>query len=340
MNPTTETMQHADAATDAPLVRGQPIPAQGVGGHDQTWYPICTSAQAQPGQVHGTDWMNGRVIVVRDRDGRASVLSAYCRHLGADLAGGDILDGEVRCPFHHWRYDAAGRCTATGVGDPAPAAARLFAFPTHEAFGLVWAFNGREALFDPPSFDLPEADLIVRTVFDRMDEVDHFIPFSNSSDIFHLKAVHGMDLTVDPAGIERLPHGLRYAQAMHVPGQGAIEQQVRIFGTNCLTFRSRIMGRDVFQMSAGKALPGNRTLSCMVAATNRSTGAPGEDAMIDAILDQGIAFGRKLFEEDDRVLRAISFRQDVLTASDRMLAAYLAYVRAFPRSDIAADMIR
>jgi len=55
-------------------------------------------------------------------------------------------------PFHHWRYDRTGRCVDVPAGDPPPAAARLFAFPTVESLGIIWAFNGIEPTYAVPTF--------------------------------------------------------------------------------------------------------------------------------------------------------------------------------------------
>jgi len=320
------------------FVRGKVIPPQGVGGYDQNWYPICLSGDVEPGGLIGSEFMNGRVIVHRSAEGRAQVLSAYCRHIGADLSsGGEVIDGQIRCPYHYWRYDIEGQCVATGLGDTPPAKARLFKFPTGEAFGVIWAFNGLEPLYELPHFPLPEEELEILTAFDKHLPLDHFVPFSNSSDIQHLKAVHKIDLKVNPEAVQVTAHGMTYDQEMNIPGMGELTQSVRIFGTNCLYFLAQFQGRPVFQMSAGKALPGNNTLASMIIATPK--GSPEEAQEIRTVLEQGMAFGRQLFEEDDIVLQKIHFRHDMLSASDRMLKIYFDYVSSYPRSDIACDMI-
>lgn len=322
------------------LARGLPIPRQSPeNGYDQNWYPICYSSEVVEGKIFGTEFLNGRVVVVRDRDGKAQVLSAYCRHLGADLSDGEIVNGTLRCPYHHWRYDQQGQCVATAVKDGPPAGARLFRFPTREAFGFVWAFNGEEPLYEVPHFALPEEELAIRTEFSVLTEQDHFIPYSNSSDIQHLMAVHQIQLEVNPEEVEISTHHMHYFQTMVIPGIGPMKQEVHVFGTNCVQFMTHFMGRPVFQMSAGKALPGNRTLSTLIVGTPKSNGTQEEDELVDLALTEGIRFGHKLFSEDEAIMKHLRFRQDLLTHSDRMLARYLEYVRNYPRTSIACDMI-
>src|SRR5262245_9767650 len=120
--------------------RGARLPRQGEGGYDQCWYPLALSRDVPAGTVLGRDFLSGRAVVWRGEDGAARVHSAYCRHLGADLSVGKVMGSELRCAFHHWRYDGGGTCRATAGGDAVPLDTRLFAFPTAERFGLIWAF--------------------------------------------------------------------------------------------------------------------------------------------------------------------------------------------------------
>ena len=56
--------------------------------------------------------MLGRDFVLfRDSRGRIACLSDVCPHRGASLARGRCDDtGTISCPFHGWKFDAAGRC--------------------------------------------------------------------------------------------------------------------------------------------------------------------------------------------------------------------------------------
>jgi phenylpropionate dioxygenase-like ring-hydroxylating dioxygenase large terminal subunit len=318
--------------------RGQIIPPQSVEfGYDQTWYPICLSSELVAGQILSVDLMNGRVIAVRDAAGRPHVLSAFCRHLGADLAGGDLHEGTVRCPYHHWRYDLQGQCVATAL-DRAPAAAKLFRFPAHEGMGLVWAFNGTEPLFDPPAWEVPETEMSVVVAKEHIEPNDHFVPFSNSCDIQHLIVVHGMKLEINPEDVTITPHSIRYLQSQDAPGMGHLDMWIHMHGSNTLLLWSKTMGRMMYMMSCGRPLPGHRTQIYQAAATPRRQ-VPGDEQMAAAMNTQTLAFGRQLMTEDRPTFSRMSFRQDILTNSDRVLAKYFDWVRAFPRSSLACDFI-
>jgi len=171
--------------------RGLAVPFEGEGGtFTQSWYPICMSSAATADFVRGFDFLDGRVIVFRDAGGQAHVMSAYCPHLGADLSIGDMVNGQVRCVYHHWRYGPDGRCAAMPSKDPIPAAARLFKFPVCEKYGIVWAYNGLEPHYDLPSFAVPDADLVFKDgIAVHIKGSAHQSPFSSpaESEVTHFK---------------------------------------------------------------------------------------------------------------------------------------------------------
>ncbi len=53
------------------------------------------------------------IVAYIDAEGRVRVFSAYCPHQGAHLghdAGGRIVNGCLRCPFHGFHFNSDGRC--------------------------------------------------------------------------------------------------------------------------------------------------------------------------------------------------------------------------------------
>ena len=97
---------------------GASLPREGDNGlFSESWFPICLSRDLTPGKILGVDFLDGRVVAYRGVNGEARVMSAYCAHVGADLSVGDIQGDEIRCAFHHWRYNGNGVCVATKVGD-------------------------------------------------------------------------------------------------------------------------------------------------------------------------------------------------------------------------------
>jgi phenylpropionate dioxygenase-like ring-hydroxylating dioxygenase large terminal subunit len=94
----------------------------------------------------------GRPLVLARLDGALACLDDTCRHLGASLSIGEIVDGCLRCAYHGWTYDAAGRCVDIPArrGLPIPKGARVRAYALAERYGLIWV-----CLADPPSAAIP-----------------------------------------------------------------------------------------------------------------------------------------------------------------------------------------
>jgi phenylpropionate dioxygenase-like ring-hydroxylating dioxygenase large terminal subunit len=119
-------------------------------GFHRSWFPVGLASDLDNGAVIGVDFLGTRIVAYRGAGGRAVVQSAWCPHLGADLSLGQCVDGQIRCAYHHWRFDAAGNCVHIPTGDKIPPGARIFSYPTAEAWWLIWAFNGETPLFAVP----------------------------------------------------------------------------------------------------------------------------------------------------------------------------------------------
>jgi phenylpropionate dioxygenase-like ring-hydroxylating dioxygenase large terminal subunit len=322
------------------IPRGNPIPPQGeAGGYDQCWYPICLSAEVETGQVTGRGFLNGRVIVYRGEDGEASVLSAYCRHVGASLEVGSVEGNDIRCRFHHWSYDRTGKCVHIAAGDTVPTKAQLFRFPAHEAMGVIWAFNGHEPLYDPPQHRIPPEELESTAILASVHPAEPYMLLSNSMDFQHLEVVHGMTIHDDALNMNVTTHNIEYALDADVPGMGSLRQHIKVFGTNCITISTNNMGRDMFMMSCAVPEPGGKCRNYNVNATPKGTGDPEEQAAIDGMLKAAEEFGLRLIEEDTPIVDTMSFRPDVLTSSDRALHIWFEHVRKYPRANPAGDLI-
>src|SRR5207247_4524596 len=94
--------------------------------HTQSWYVAVRSRDVRPGRIASYTLLNRRIAIYRDRSGVVHALDARCPHLGADLGQGCLVDDEVQCAFHKWRFGADGRCRfAPGMANPAAREGRV-----------------------------------------------------------------------------------------------------------------------------------------------------------------------------------------------------------------------
>lgn len=315
---------------------GRGVPLQGEGGFDECWYPVALSAEVDTGTVTSKPFLDGRVIVFRGEDGVARVMSPFCRHIGADLAVGTVMGNEVRCAFHHWKYDGTGKCSHIPGIDHIPDTARLYTFHTAEQLGLIWVFNGAEPTYEVPHFPLPEGDLLFRTVAVPEHPVDHWSLISNSVDFMHLRHVHGLDFEAAPETITFEDTGFGYPMAFIDPQLGKMEQQIRVYGTNCITLSATAGELPALSMYAGVPIPGGITRGYTVSGT---LNAPGAEEATSQIIDMTETFFHRLIEEDTPIQNSIRFREDHLTEGDKALSRFFAYLRKFPRSHLSQDYI-
>jgi nitrite reductase/ring-hydroxylating ferredoxin subunit len=316
------------------------VPGEGADGlFTQSWYPVCLSSAATDTNVRGFDFLDGRVIVVRDEQGVAQVLSAYCPHMGADLSVGHMVDGQIRCIFHHWKYGADGRCRSTAIGDPAPETARLFRFPTRERYGLIWAYNGLEPHYDIPDLPYPDEDLVFRIKVLPEMPVDPWVLCANTPDIQHIKTLHGITIDgEDPhEAVEWTDHSLFYEfSGIHTTGE-RVHNRIGIVGTALYWQSTHIEGKW-FGFLAPFGLPGaGRSLTYLVVCTRKDAGTAEE---ISGFLDYIVDLETKVVSEDMHNMLTIRFKPGVLTRSDKSLARFLRYMKAYPRAHPSAEFIR
>jgi nitrite reductase/ring-hydroxylating ferredoxin subunit len=314
-------------------------PTEGEDGlFTQSWFAICLSTDVLPGDFAGFDFLGGRVIVMRDEAGTASVLSAYCPHMGADLCGGEMVEGAVRCPFHHWRFGPDGKCVATGSGDPVPPTAKLFRFPTVEKYGLVFAFNGTE-----PSFDLPDLPKAPEGLIWKVGEwnirmpVDPWVICCNTPDMQHINVVHGIAFDREPHDhVAWTPHSMLYRlQGANREGL-RLEFEVGIFGTSVYWQHGELGGRWFgFVAPMGLPRPGESRLFFAVAVEDDPSNPEAAQAFLDSMYDLEVSVAT----EDLPIVERARFRPGTLTRSDRSLARFLQYLREYPRAHPSADFI-
>jgi phenylpropionate dioxygenase-like ring-hydroxylating dioxygenase large terminal subunit len=336
--------------TTAPRTDAAPLGVKrfgefGAGGFDQCWYPIALSAEVAPGQVVGRDFLDGRVVCFRGDNGVSTVLSAYCRHLGTDLTKGAVIGNELRCGFHYWCYGQHGDCTKIPVSDRIPEDSSLFAYPTAESCGLIWAFNGAEPLYEVPAF--PDVDVTTRAV--RAGDmgvlaVPTFLATANSMDFQHLEVVHGVPNDADVESIEITDTTIEYDMVWHDPTFGRIEQHIKDFGTNVVSITGTMGGMHIAQFFAGRPVPGDmpggHTHGYIVVSVPKAELQGLSEAEVDQQLDLADAYARGLIAEDQEIFRGLRFRIDKLVTADRGLSRFFRYCERYPKAHPGAARIR
>ena len=54
--------------------------------------------------------LSEELVVYRDKTGRYGLVGEHCSHRLASLAYGRVDEEGIRCPYHGWKFDHAGKC--------------------------------------------------------------------------------------------------------------------------------------------------------------------------------------------------------------------------------------
>ncbi|MGB0369093.1 MAG: Rieske 2Fe-2S domain-containing protein, partial [Flavobacteriales bacterium] len=159
------------------------------------WYVLEFSEQLKKGDIKPVTFVGQELVLYRTESGKAAVSDAFCPHLGAHFAhGGEILGEEIQCPFHGFRFDCEGTCTATGYGTKPPPTAKLKQWHVDERNGLIAVFHHAEGI--EPDWFLPNMDLEgwtdYRTVTYELNSHPQETT-ENIADIGHFEWIHGYD---------------------------------------------------------------------------------------------------------------------------------------------------
>jgi phenylpropionate dioxygenase-like ring-hydroxylating dioxygenase large terminal subunit len=152
------------------------------------WQPICFSDELRD-LPHRVKILGEDLVAFRDGSGAVGLLELHCPHRGTSLEFGLVGPKGIRCCYHGWLFDCDGSILET-PGEPADSTLkdRLFhgAYPTHEAFGLVFAYLGPPD--EKPPF--PVYDSLIRPGYRVIPGRKYFYPCN---------WVQIQDNTMDPA---------------------------------------------------------------------------------------------------------------------------------------------
>jgi nitrite reductase/ring-hydroxylating ferredoxin subunit len=323
---------------------GRGVTYEGDNDHfSQNWFPLCRSSDVPAGSVLGRNFLDGRVAVYRSDDGVANVVSAYCPHNGADLSIGKVVGDRLVCAFHHWEFGMDGKCARTANGDALVDGMRVFRYPVKERFGLIWAFNGQQPLYDLPDLGFADEELVFHSDIPHLDLLaDPWVFMCNTADFNHIRIVHGIEIEGDPSNDIRwheFGYDFNLKGTFRETGE-ALEYTVGIHGTNIFYQTGSLNGRwFAFLYPCGIHRPGTLR-SYFVIATKKSDGTPEDDMRVKETLDFAMALEIGVVDQDIEILNTIRFTRGMLKRDDKALGRFIDYLGTFPRAHPGAEYIR
>ena len=123
------------------------------------WYYAAASKDVKRGRTLHRVLLNEPILLGRDYAGEPFALKDTCPHRGTLLSRGEFDGHEVECPYHGWRFDTHGQCTAIpsqlSEQKPQPQDIKTATFPVKERQGNLWVFMGPQPDPLPPAPEVP-----------------------------------------------------------------------------------------------------------------------------------------------------------------------------------------
>ncbi len=111
------------------------------------WLPVLLSEElpapdCPPVRVKA---LGENLVAFRDSEGRVGLLDEACPHRRVSLYFGVNEQGGLRCVYHGWKFDVAGKCVDMPTEAPTHGykdRVRTKSYPVRESAGAVWAYMG------------------------------------------------------------------------------------------------------------------------------------------------------------------------------------------------------
>jgi phenylpropionate dioxygenase-like ring-hydroxylating dioxygenase large terminal subunit len=118
---------------------------------ERLWLPVARSEDVTHDRPTAGRLLDTDLVLVRTSAGLV-VADDQCPHRGAALSMGSLVDGELECAYHGWRFRGGdGRCThVPSLPGGAPPRTSLVVHRAAERYGFVWGCLG-EPVVDVPT---------------------------------------------------------------------------------------------------------------------------------------------------------------------------------------------
>jgi phenylpropionate dioxygenase-like ring-hydroxylating dioxygenase large terminal subunit len=120
------------------------------------WYVAAWGEEIDRAPV-AREFLGRPVALYRRTDGDLVALEDVCPHRGMPLSMGTVVENDLQCGYHGFRFDPCGQCVHVPSQEEVPARARVRSYAIAERGPLVWLWGGHADSADEASIpDTPE----------------------------------------------------------------------------------------------------------------------------------------------------------------------------------------
>lgn len=149
------------------------------------WYMAVPSRNVSKGRMVPIEIMGEPIVFFREDSGEVKAVRNICPHRGIPFHYGRVINDQIECPYHGWKFDGSGVCreipSLTTDQKLDCTKIKIKAYPIKEQFGGIWIFIGDKD-FDvqnspqPPALELPiDAKPQICEVVEFPCHIDHAV---------------------------------------------------------------------------------------------------------------------------------------------------------------------
>jgi len=171
-----------------------------------SWYVAAFSKEVGQGGLLARTLLGTKVVLYRQSNGNVAALEDSCPHRRLPLSFGTVADDQLICGYHGMAFGADGKCTSIPGQERIPPAACVRSFQIMEKGGLIWIWQGEEALAErvptPDIGRLDHPEWVPSEGYCHL-EADYRLLNDNLLDLSHVTFVHGG--TIGNAAVAQSP---------------------------------------------------------------------------------------------------------------------------------------
>jgi 5,5'-dehydrodivanillate O-demethylase len=160
------------------------------------WYPIAAVSELARHPTKLVKILGEELVLFKDTTGKLGLIDAYCAHRRAQLVYGMAEEDGIRCPYHGWKFDHAGRCLEQPFEETLNKGFKdkiqLAHYAVEELGGLIFAYLGPQPAPLVPHWDLLVEDDYWREVGYTVTACNWVQTVENILDPVHVEWLHGV----------------------------------------------------------------------------------------------------------------------------------------------------
>ena len=137
---------HSNLAAERQVRPPSGVDLRRTAANPDYWYPLAWSDELKAGQILGRRFAGEPIVLYRGTSGQVFALEDRCAHRQVPLHLGVVAGDVLKCHYHGWAYDCAGKCVDVPYLGKERRPNGVRSYPVREIDGLIFIFPGNPDL--------------------------------------------------------------------------------------------------------------------------------------------------------------------------------------------------